>query len=52
MFQGFSPETIDFLWGLRLNNYRDWFMAHKDEYQKHLYDDKDTAENCIKELTK
>ena len=38
MFQGFSPETIDFLWGLRLNNYRDWFIAHKDEYQKYLYE--------------
>lgn len=38
MFQGFSPETVDFLWGLRLNNHRDWFMAHKAEYQKYLYE--------------
>lgn len=38
MFQGFSPETVDFLWGLRLNNNRDWFMAHKGEYQKYLYE--------------
>ncbi len=38
MFQGFTPETIDFLWGLRLNNQRDWFMAHKEQYQKTLYE--------------
>jgi len=38
MFEGFSPETIDFLWGLRLNNNRDWFQAHKSEYQKTLYE--------------
>ena len=38
MFQGFSPETVDFLWGLRLNNNRDWFMAHKADYQKYLYE--------------
>lgn len=38
MFQGFTPETIDFLWGLRLNNRRDWFMEHKEEYQKTLYE--------------
>lgn len=38
MFKGFSPETIDFLWGIRLNNNRDWFMAHKQEYQQTLYE--------------
>ena len=38
MFQGFSPETVDFLWGIRLNNNRDWFTAHKEDYQKHLYE--------------
>ena len=38
MFQGFSPETVDFLWGIRLNNNREWFMAHKAEYQKFLYE--------------
>ena len=32
MFQGFSQESIDFLWGLRLNNERGWFLAHKDEF--------------------
>ena len=38
MFQGFSPETIDFLWGIRFNNNRDWFTAHKQEYQTYLYE--------------
>lgn len=38
MFQGFSPKTVDFLWGLRLNNNRDWFLAHKSEYQNYLYE--------------
>jgi len=38
MFTGFSPETIDFLWGIRLNNNRDWFMEHKKDYQQTLYE--------------
>ena len=28
MFEGFSPETVDFLWGIRMNNNRDWFLEH------------------------
>ena len=38
MFQGYYPETMDFLWGIRLNNDRTWFMEHKSEYQKYLYE--------------
>ena len=37
MFQGFSPETVDFLWGIRMNNNRDWFLAHKQDYVNYLY---------------
>lgn len=37
MFQGFSPETVDFLWGIRLNNERSWFLEHKDQYDRALY---------------
>ena len=37
-FQGFSPETIDFLWGLRFNNNREWFEPHKKQYQQSLYE--------------
>lgn len=38
MFQGYCPETVDFLWGIRLNNEREWFLAHKQDYQRYLYD--------------
>lgn len=38
MFDGFSPETIDFLWGIRMNNNRDWFMANKKQYTETLYE--------------
>ena len=38
MFEGFSPETIDFLWGIRMNNNRDWFTAHKQDYVNYLYE--------------
>ena len=37
MFTGFTPETIDFLWGIRMNNNRDWFTANKKQYTDHLY---------------
>lgn len=36
MFEGFSPEAIDFLWGIRFNNNRDWFQSHKKEYTTYL----------------
>ena len=32
MFQGFSEATVDFMWGIRFNNERSWFEAHKAEY--------------------
>lgn len=32
MFQGFSQESVDFLWNLRFNNERSWFLAHKEEF--------------------
>ena len=37
-FEGFSPEAIDFLWGIRMNNNRDWFLAHKQDYINFLYE--------------
>ena len=37
MFTGYSGETLDFLWGIRFNNERGWFMAHKAEYLRCLY---------------
>ena len=38
MFQGFTPETVDFLWGIRLNNNREWFNANKKAYVDTLYE--------------
>ena len=38
MFQGFSDATLDFLWGIRFNNEKSWFEAHKGEYLQHLYE--------------
>ncbi len=38
MFTGFTPETFDFLWGIRMNNNRDWFMEHKNQYVTSLYE--------------
>ena len=37
-FEGYSPETVDFLWGIRMNNNREWFLSHKKEYVKTLYE--------------
>ena len=38
MFEGYSPETVDFLWGIRLNNNREWFLEHKKDYVNYLYE--------------
>ena len=32
MFQGFPQSVIDFMWGIRFNNEKGWFEAHKQEY--------------------
>ena len=32
MFQGYCDETLDFLWGIRFNNERGWFLEHKEDY--------------------
>lgn len=36
MFTGFNEKTTEFLWGIRFNNERAWFMEHKKEYTDHL----------------
>ena len=33
MFQGFSQEAVDFLWGIRFNNERSWFLPRKEDYR-------------------
>jgi len=37
MFQGFTPETVDFMWGIRFNNEKPWFEAHKEDYLTTFY---------------
>ena len=34
MFKGFTQNTVDFMWGIRFNNEREWFLAHKEAYQQ------------------
>lgn len=29
----YTEQTVEFLWNLRLNNSREWFQAHKGEYE-------------------
>ena len=35
-FEGYSQETLDFLWGIRFNNERGWFLDHKKDYESYL----------------
>lgn len=35
-FEGFSPNTIDFMYNLGLNNEKAWFESHKSEFQQVL----------------
>ena len=37
MFTGFTDETVDFMWGIRFNNERSWFEAHKETYLTQFY---------------
>lgn len=32
MFTGFTERAQEFLWGIRMNNEREWFLAHKREF--------------------
>ena len=36
MFQGFSEQSVEFVWNLRFNNSKDWFLAHKQDYEAYL----------------
>jgi len=31
-FEGFRPELLEFLSGLKANNNREWFQQHRDDY--------------------
>ncbi len=36
MFEGFSPKTSEFLWGLMLNNEKPWFEANRLSFDRYL----------------
>lgn len=51
MFNGFSGETVDFIFGLSFNNEKSWFEAHKEEYLQHFYRPmKDLASQVFQEI--
>lgn len=53
MFEGFSQETVDFMWGIRFNNDRGWFEAHKESYQRCFYQPmKELGAQLQKEMTR
>jgi uncharacterized protein (TIGR02453 family) len=37
MFQGFTNEAVDFMYGIHLNNDKTWFEAHKEIYLNSFY---------------
>lgn len=37
-FNGYTEKTEQFLWGISLNNNREWFLEHKQEYTDSLYE--------------
>lgn len=52
MFDGFSPRTVDFMWGIRMNNEKSWFETHKDNYLQDFYNPmKALAEDVFGRLT-
>lgn len=38
MFNGFSREAVDFLWNIRFNNNREWFLPRRQEYVELLHE--------------
>ena len=32
MFEGFTPEAVEFLWGIKFNNSREWFLPRKEQF--------------------
>ena len=51
MFQGYTQETVDFLWGIRFNNDREWFTPRKEIYQQYLLQPtRDLAEQVYEAL--
>ena len=36
MFTGFNEKATEFLWGIRFNNNREWFLENKQSYLDHV----------------
>lgn len=47
MFRGYTQQTVDFMWGIRFNNERGWFMEHKEVYQKELLEPTKALANAV-----
>lgn len=53
MFNGFSKEAFDFLFGIRMNNNREWFEPRKKIYTGEVYEPlKELAEQIYKPFEK
>lgn len=50
-FNGFQPETIDFLWELRMNNNKEWMEANRERYKAVLKEPFDALAAELAELS-
>lgn len=48
-FEGFSAETIDFLWELRMNNSREWMEQNRERYKRVLKEPFDSLAAALAE---
>ena len=49
-FEGFKPETIDFMWELRMNNSKEWMDANRERYKEVLKEPFDVFAADLAEL--
>lgn len=47
-FEGFSPESLTFLNDVRVNNSKEWFESHRNDYNKYLLK---TFQNLVIDLS-
>ena len=50
-FEGFKPETIDFMWELRMNNSKEWMDQNRERYKEVLKDPFDALAEELAELS-
>ena len=49
MFTGYSDQTVDLFWGIRLNNSREWFAPHKQEFREAVMEPTKALANTLYE---